>query len=369
MKDFRLYELTDFVMDEDFIRWVHLRNSSDTLFWENWLKQNPNKHLLIAEARQIVESIRIEQKMIGAAEIKIEVDNLLKTISHQRPTHSFIHITRKARFIAAAVFVLAIAALYLTLPPGNKKTPKFSYSAAVSSPLFTEKSNSTDTTVSLSLPDGSIIELAARSRISFPNNFGKTATRDVYLSGEAFFKVVKNPARPFRVLTNEIITKVLGTSFTVSSFEKDTTIRVTVRTGKVGVYSQIISNQIASNEKSNAANKSGGIIVTPNQELVYQKSEQKFQKVLIEHPLFIVPDILDKGMAYEDTPVEKVFDQLGRYYGVGVVYDNELLSKCTVTADLTNESFYQKLDLICKAIGAKYEIVDGQVVIQSNGCQ
>jgi len=156
----------------------------------------------------------------------------------------------------------------------------------------------------------------------------------------------------------------LGTSFTVRCFDKDTTIRVRVRTGKVGVYSQTTSN-----EKNTAANKSGGIIVTPNQELVYQKSEQKFQKVLIEHPLFIVPDILDKGMAYEDIPVEKVFDQLGRYYGINVVYDNELLNKCTVTADLTNESFYQKLDLICKAIGAKYEIVDGQVVIQSNGCQ
>jgi len=50
------------------------------------------------------------------------------------------------------------------------------------------------------------------------------------------------------------------------------------------------------------------------------------------------------------------------------VYDNALLSKCTVTADLRNETFYKQLELICKAIGAEYEIIEGQVVIQSNGC-
>jgi hypothetical protein len=51
------------------------------------------------------------------------------------------------------------------------------------------------------------------------------------------------------------------------------------------------------------------------------------------------------------------------------MYDSEVLRKCTVTADLKGETFYRKLDLICRAIGAGYEIIDGQVVIQSGGCQ
>ncbi len=89
----------------------------------------------------------------------------------------------------------------------------------------------------------------------------------------------------------------------------------------------------------------------------------------METPSFIVPDTLDQRMSYEDRPVKEVFDQLGKYYGINIVYDNELLNKCTVTADLVNESFYHKLDLICNAIGAKYELLDGQVVVQSSGCQ
>jgi len=72
---------------------------------------------------------------------------------------------------------------------------------------------------------------------------------------------------------------------------------------------------------------------------------------------------------YEDISLVKVFTQFSKIYGVNIVYDNELLKKCTVTADLRNESFYKQLELICKAVGAQYEIIDGQVVIQSKGCE
>jgi type II secretory pathway component GspD/PulD (secretin) len=117
--------------------------------------------------------------------------------------------------------------------------------------------------------------------------------------------------------------------------------------------------------------KPAGIIVTPNQQLTYQRADQKFQKALVGTPLFIVADTTtrDHSMVYEDKPIEQVFDQLSKFYGINIVYDNDLLNKCTVTADLSNEPFYHKLDLICKAIGGKYELMDGQVVIQSNGCQ
>ena len=77
----------------------------------------------------------------------------------------------------------------------------------------------------------------------------------------------------------------------------------------------------------------------------------------------------DKNLLYNDASLEQVFDQLGKNYGVTIVFDNELLKKCTITADLRTVPFYEKLDLICKAIGASYEEIDGQVVIQTNGCQ
>jgi hypothetical protein len=161
------------------------------------------------------------------------------------------------------------------------------------------------------------------------------------------------------------VAKVLGTSFAVRAFEKDTVIQVTVSTGKVSVYSQ--GETII--KESATPNKLGGIIVTPNQRLLYEKSSREFQKILLEDPVMINTVSVNKSLAYEDAPIHKVFDDLGRDYGINIVYDSDLLQGCTVTADLGNESFYHKLDLICRAMGAKYEVMDAQVVIQSNGCQ
>ena len=59
MKDFRLYDIMDFVMDEDFIRWVQEKRPEDEVYWNNWLKSYPEKHLLVAEARRILESVRV----------------------------------------------------------------------------------------------------------------------------------------------------------------------------------------------------------------------------------------------------------------------------------------------------------------------
>src|SRR5579863_5153282 len=94
MKDFRLYDIADFVMDEDFIRWVHGKSYTDNLFWNNWLAQNPSKHLVIAEARQIVESIRLEQRVIEPREVKMEIEKVLRMIRDQdKQTRPATHIS------------------------------------------------------------------------------------------------------------------------------------------------------------------------------------------------------------------------------------------------------------------------------------
>jgi transmembrane sensor len=210
-----------------------------------------------------------------------------------------------------------------------------------------------------------VVELAVNSRVSYPCNFDSGSTRDIYLSGEAFFKVAKNPNKPFRVFANEIVTKVLGTSFKVRSFEKDSVIQVIVKTGKVSVFSQSKTKV----KETSTAEKTSGFILTPNQQLTYSKEGKQFQKILLEKPAMIVPVAVDRNMIYEDSRIEEVFDQVSKAYGINIVYDLELLKHCTVTADLRNESFYDKLDLVCRAIGAGYEVIDGQVVIQSGGCQ
>ena len=369
MKDFRLFDLMDFVMDEDFIRWVHEKKADDENYWNNWLHQNPEKHLIIAEARRILESVKTEEKIISDQEIDSQVQRLLQTIrgnAQETETPARQTLTYAKWWYAAAALIMVVAGSWYFLQNKPVQQNKFAYRVIIPSKSLIEQTNTSDKPVTIKLDDGSTIELAANSRVSYSKTFDSADTRDVYLSGEAFFTVTKNPLRPFRVFANEIVTKVLGTSFTVRSFEIDSTIRVTVRTGKVSVFAQASVN----NRETISPGKLGGIIVTPNQQLVYEKTGQKFQRVLLENPEMVIQhELSDPKTVYEEAPLEKVFVQLAKEYGINIVYDPELLKDCTVTADLTNESFYHKLDLISKAVGARYEVIDGQVVIQSNGCQ
>jgi transmembrane sensor len=370
MKDFRLYDIMDFVMDEDFIRWVQEKRPDDEAFWNNWLQSYPEKHLLVAEARRILESIRVEQKVFTEAEIDQEASKLLQTIgstSLQDRSRVKVRIISRTQWMVAAVLagLIVLSVRYFTSGgTGRSVKETFSYSSLISERGLIEQVNTSDKPISIMLADSSVVELSVNSRISYPHRFD-SGSRDVYLSGEAFFKVTKNPNLPFRVFANELVTKVLGTSFKVRSFEKDSVIQVIVKTGKVSVFSQAKTKV----QETSSTDKSSGIILTPNQQLTYRKEEQQFSRLLLEKPAMIVPVAVDRNMIYEETRLEEVFEQISKAYGINIVYDIELLKNCTVTADLRNESFYDKLDLLCRAIGAGYEVIDGQVVIQSGGCQ
>ena len=369
MKKYDLFDIADFVTDEDFIRWVNLQGRDDNNWWENWLRLHPHKHLAVAEARRILESIGADEAVLPQPVVDQEISRLLLaiqsgTVTVPAPAPVRRHLFQWKYAVAVLAIVAVLTVLMLYNGQHKKEQVKFAYADIIASRQLVENINTSKTAITVPLPDGSTVKLGVNSRISYESNFDSTATRDVYLSGQAFFNVKKKPEHPFRVFANEIVAKVLGTSFTIRSFEKDTVIQVTVNTGKVSVYPH---GQTAMAESAKP-NNLGGIIVTPNQQLVYGKASQEFQKILLENPVMVGALPVNKTMVYEDSPVEKVFDDLSKDYGINIVFDNELLKTCTVTADMQHESFYRKLDLVCRAVGAQYEVIDGQVVIQSVGC-
>ena len=365
MKNYHLYEVTDFVVDEDFMRWVYGSNADDELFWSSWLKQNPGKQLAVAEARQLLLSLRIKPEKVNNYMIAAEVEKLLSAIKEPEENKYRISTVRKWWYAAACLIILAGAGLtgiYYTKQESS--AARFNYKNITASKHLLEQINTSGKLMKVVLPDRSIVTLSPNSRISYQNGFDSVSTRDVYLSGEAFFEVTKDGLHPFRVFANEIITKVLGTSFRITSFDNEKEIQVTVRTGKVSVYSQ----RNTDNEKTTAANKLDGIIITPNQHLVYKKEQQQFEKELLEKPVIIAADITPQTMIYEEAPLIKVLKDIKKAYGITIIYDADLLKNCTLTADLSNEALYTKLNLICKAIGGWYEVVDAQVVIRAGGC-
>ena len=56
-------------------------------------------------------------------------------------------------------------------------------------------------------------------------------------------------------------------------------------------------------------------------------------------------------------------------YGITIVYDEELMKHCSFTGVFTNESFFERINLVCKAIEATYEQADGQVIVTGHDCE
>jgi hypothetical protein len=71
---------------------------------------------------------------------------------------------------------------------------------------------------------------------------------------------------------------------------------------------------------------------------------------------------------FDEKPVSEVFYLLEKMYGITVIYDFNVMGNCYLTANLTDESLFKKLDLICKITHSTYEKTDAQIIIHSEGC-
>ncbi|MEX6686950.1 FecR family protein [Danxiaibacter flavus] len=373
MNDYRQYTVMNFVTDPDFMRWVRFGNPADEQFWNNWINNNPASKEIVEEARLLLLSVKTKEKTAGEEELQQEVDRLMGSIRtfpvEQKGVVRGMFVQPWMRIAASIIIILGCAISGYFLFSGGKKN-SYSYADVVSGHNdLIERINSTLSPQKILLPDSSSVELAAGSRISYSATFARNATRDVYLSGEGFFTVTKDANHPFRVFANEIVTKVLGTSFIVKSIQGEKDIHVIVKTGKVSVYAQ----ENASASETAAPKQLGGILLTPNQQVIYSVAEKHFEKKLVEAPEVVTSDETKvkqvQSLVFADAPVASVFEQMKTVYKIPIVYDAGKLSHCTITADCSNESFYNQLDLICAAINARYEVKDGEVVITAPGCK
>jgi ferric-dicitrate binding protein FerR (iron transport regulator) len=209
------------------------------------------------------------------------------------------------------------------------------------------------------LPDGSTVTLEENSRLSYSKDFSRPE-REVFLSGGAFFEVAKNPKKPFVVYANELVTKVLGTSFMIRAFEKDQRVIVAVKTGKVSVFTN------KENTPQNSKVKS--ITLIPNQQAIFSRKEERLSRSLVEQPQVIISKQELLHFSFTNAPVVTIFEALEKAYGVKMQFDEEVLSGCRLTTSLSNETLFERLDVICEAIDATYKVVDGEVLISGKKC-
>lgn len=155
---------------------------------------------------------------------------------------------------------------------------------------------------SVTLADGSIVQLHANSSISYPKDF--TGRREITLEGEAFFEVAHDKEHPFTVHTGKLSTQALGTSFNIRHLKEDSTTRVALATGAVRVSQQgsKMVQQLT--------------VLEPGQELVYNKRGATYQVADFDRE-----SVLGwKGgvLYFKSASLAEVVQELERWYGVEV---------------------------------------------------
>nr|WP_199158134.1 FecR family protein [Pedobacter sp. ASV2] len=279
--------------------------------------------------------------------------------------------THKLVFNKLAVKITIAASLFLAIFVGIKyfisETPNY-YLTNVKTLTGKTKylSNNSERALKLHLEDGSIIILQPHAELTYPEHFA-VENRKVYLHGAAFFEVAKNHKRPFLVYHENLITKVLGTSFNISFDKKTNKTEVNVRTGKVQVYENI---------KFKAPGIAArGVIILPNQRVIYIEDKKSFNKTLVEQPTPILPNTIAKtnknlnyNFEFESSPLTTIIPMLQDTYGISIKLENENFRRCLFTGDLSDQNLFSRLDILCKAVNASYEVKGTEIVIKGKGC-
>lgn len=356
MKNYNKFSVEEFVQDAYFRKWALSELSLNDTFWEEWLQANPEKKTMAEEAKSLVIALKVKPlEIFSESEISDGIQAILNDTHYKDTNLRLIH-TKWLLIAASVTFIIGLAWWFAGKNPLNN----IGFDNIISLDHKAIHSNNGTKAIVFKLSDGSKITLEPQSELRYGNEFGKEK-REVYLTGEAFFEVTKDPQRPFLINTGKLVTKVVGTSFNIKAYEKDNDISVSVHSGKVTVYK-------IDTQSKNSQSLSTEIVLIPNQKAVFEKDQELLVKTLVDKPIQLHEIEKNASFEFEETKILEVLTALESVYGVKIGLDKELFSKCTITANFQDETLYQKLDLICELIQAKYEVIDGEIMIYGRGC-
>lgn len=354
----------DFLADESFRNWVLLGAHSQE--WESWLQEHPAQAKWAEQARLWLLAMKVSPLNLSPESSQAALETTWQKIA-EAESNTTGRTRRLIGFrVAAALLVLVLTLGWMYRQKLAPQPQPITYETLVqkSPEGLIEQTNNTNQTQLLTLSDGSSILLNPNSKLSYPKSFG-LKERKVYLSGEAFFEISKNPERPFVVMANEVQTKVLGTSFRIKAYAEQSNVEVLVHTGKVNVSSSQAKNR-----------KAAAVLLLPNQSVRFLRQELAFQKIIESTPVpsapaATTPAIEQLNFEFTDTPVSDILSTIEKAYQVEIDYPAELLKGCYLNTSLSDQPLPEKLKILCESLSAdtRYEMNGNKITILSKGCE
>ena len=316
--------------------------AEDKSIFEEWIKADTNNVEIYNEFKStwnIADESSLNQiKENNWQQIKNKIDN-----SYSVPDYITLEKPQTGKFIigwseiikiaAILIVIISIGVVYFNFSKNHKKT------VTTLSAQNVKKENV--------LPDGSETSLDSGSKIEYAENFNSN-TRELKLTGSAYFKVTPNKDKPFIINCENAIIKVVGTSFNVKTDSINNEIIVSVISGTV--------------EISCSAKTSEKILVTKNEEGRVNIKTNEILKSKITDTNFL--SWKTGVLEFEDTPLKDALKIIGNYYKKNVVISNDSINRFRLTSTYNNQQLEQVLSEIQMLTKIKFKIVNDTISIE-----
>ena len=317
--------------DEQFQAWYFKTDQEKSKEWELWMQQDLAHKELADDAALCMQNIIIKEKAVHAGQVEASAQRLMVSLAgsgdpetYQAPVVN-MRTRRRWYWSAAAAIILLAAASWLWVDLSGKSSIKTAYGQVTHQQL----------------PDGSEVILNANSSISYSEGWEKGSEREVWIKGEAFFKVARTANKSkFIVHTDQLDVVVTGTQFNVVSRPEKSSVMLTegsvlIRT-KDGIETRM---------------SPGDFVELTNSQL--ERKAVKEETVIAW---------TDKKLFFDNTPLSQAVEKIKEHYGEDITIADEALAARTITGIVPNDN----LDVLLNALEAlDFKVIrkDGRIII------
>lgn len=341
-------EIADLLADESFIRFCKGGPREDVARWEEFCVASPANHALVDAAReQFLELFSV----LAQADLVEQEARLLKHILPSDET-LVVHLpkligNRRSRFMLrwAAIIIPLIA-----LATGTWLYKKASISLVYKTSAGERKN--------FHLPDGSFVRLNASSSLRLGKGFS-TASRDLYLEGEAYFDVKHDANAAFVVHTTSMDVRAVGTAFNVRSYADDDSTETVLINGVVEVTLKGQEERkvvLRPDHKIRwSAHEPAGLQPTPRTETIPVTD-------VVRNSGGDIPETgwIHNKLIFENEPLSSIAVKLERWFGVEVVIADESVRNYRFTGTFEQEGLTEVLDVCRESRHFSYRITQGE---------
>jgi transmembrane sensor len=329
----RKLTVEELLLDESFIDFCHHPHSVHQSKWEQWAMADPGNAKLLEEARELL--LVLAPKLPGT-EVAAEIAKFKQQFGD---VYSAQEIKPRKKYLRGVFASVATAACigfvsFLLWPASGKKTEPLA---------VTEHHAGFGERRQILLPDGSTVILNSNSQLTYNSDFNKKERR-IVLSGEAFFKVVKDSEKKFIVFSEGFSTTAIGTAFYVHGRQPSQSYSVNLIEGKVSLQ-----------------NESGSPF------LLEAGEEAKWNKNVFDKNRFDTASLrqwIEGKLQFQRVETGEVLRHLSQWYAVEIEDQRKRPGAITITGDYSNKPLEDILKAICFSLSCRYTIYGNKIIIQ-----